>query len=209
MKKIKRLNTILCLLLVFMLSISLIACKHSDVYPLTVHFSSTTATTTPWFLLIKACGGELFDENWEPLFDKKDSAGYKSMELLMKSLNEYKIIDPASVGLKGNDIVDSYKAGKSKIVDEVEVIPVPGKDYKSRTYGLQEALAIPSYSKHKEAAAEFIKWLNKPENVKRLFVEMGIFPNHKSAIEQLAKESKMPEADTVLKVMHNIECLFP
>lgn len=130
-------------------------------YPLTVPFSATTATTTPWFLLTKAYGGELFDENWETLFDKKDSAGYKAMELLMKSLHEYKIIDPASVGLKGNDIVDSYKAGKStidfagwsgnvslyknpkksKIVDEVEVIPVPGKDGKSRTYGLQEALA--------------------------------------------------------------------
>ncbi len=201
------------------------ACK----YPITVPFSATTASTTPWFLLTKAYGGELFDENFEPLFDKKGSPGYKAMEFLMKGLHEYKVIDPASVGLEGKEVVEVFKEGnaaidlagwsgnitlyknpeKSKIADDVEVIPVPGVHGKSRTYGLQEALGIPAASENKEAAAEFIKWLNKPENVKKLFLDMGIFPNHLSTVSELNNEGNLPGGETISKVLPTIENLFP
>ena len=197
-------------------------------YPIAVPFSATAATTTPWFLLTKEYGGDLFDENWKPLFESKDSSGYKAMEFLIKGLNEYKVIDPASIGLKGEDVVSEFKEGKgaidlagwagnvslytnpkeSKIVDKVGVIQVPGLEGKSRTYGLQEGLGIPVASKNKEAAAAFIKWLNKPEIVKQLFTELGIFPNHQSAISDLVKEGKLFGGETILKVMPTIEPLF-
>lgn len=198
-------------------------------YPLAVPMSATSATTTPWFLLTKAYGGELFDENWEPLFEEKDSPGYKAMEFLIKGVTEYKIIDPASVGLEGTDIVEGFKEGKgaidlagwagnvssytnpeeSKIASDVEIIKVPGINGKSRTYGLQEGLGIPAASKNKEAAAEFIKYLNKSENVKKLFLDLAIFPNHQSTIAELVEEDKLPGGETVLEVMPTIEPLFP
>jgi multiple sugar transport system substrate-binding protein len=206
-----------------------IKAKGIDQYPFIVPFSATSATTTPWFLLTKSFGGELFDQNWEPLFESKDSAGYKAMDYLVKGLFVNKVIDPASIGYKGTDVVENYKQGigtidlagwagnvqdyknpeKSKVANEVEVIKVPGINGKSRTYGLQEAVGIPAASKNKEAAAEFIRWLNTPQNVKRLFLELGIFPNHKSTISELVKEDKLPGGETVLEVMPTIEPLFP
>lgn len=206
-----------------------IKAKGIDQYPLTVPFSATSATTTPWFLLTKSFGGELFDQNWEPLFESKDSAGYKAMDYLAKGLLVDKVIDPASIGYKGTDVVDNFKEGKgtidlagwagnvqdyknpekSKIAGGVEIIKVPGIDGKSRTYGLQEAIGIPAASKNKEAAAEFIRWLNTPQNVKRMFLDIGIFPNHQSTISELVKEGKLPGGETVLEVMPTIEPLFP
>ncbi|MEN6325399.1 MAG: sugar ABC transporter substrate-binding protein [Syntrophomonas sp.] len=198
-------------------------------YPLMVPFTATGATTTPWYLLTKAYGGELLGQNHEPLFAAKDSAGYKAMEFLIKGLKDYKVIDPASIGWKGTDVVDNFKAGQgaidlagwagnvtaysnvkeSKIADSVQVIKVPGLNGKSRTYGLQEGLAIPAQSKNKEAAVEFIRWLNTPENVEKLFIDKGIFPNHLSTISKLAADGKIPGGQTMVEVLPTIESLFP
>ncbi|WP_392486774.1 ABC transporter substrate-binding protein [Haloimpatiens sp. FM7315] len=197
-------------------------------YPITIPFSATAGTTTPWFLMTKAYGGDLFDENFKPLFLDKDSAGYKAMDFLIKGLKDYKIIDPASVGMQGTDVVESFKNGnsaidlagwagnvssytnpkESKIADTLEVIQVPGLNGKSRTYGLHEAIGIPAASTKKDAAAEFIKWLNKPEVVKKLFIELGIFPNHQSTIDQLIKEKKLYGGEAISKAMPTIEPLF-
>ena len=196
-------------------------------YPVSVPFSATAGTTTPWFLLTKSYGGELFDKNWEPLFEAKDSPGYQAMAFLISGLKDDKVIDPASVGYQGTDIVDRFKVGKgaidlagwagsvstytnpkeSQIVDNVQVIKVPGINGNSRTYGLQEAVGIPSASKNKEAAAEFIKYLNTPEVVEKLYNDLGIFPNHQSTISELVKEKKLP--DVMLEVMPTIQPLFP
>ncbi|NLX02899.1 MAG: sugar ABC transporter substrate-binding protein [Syntrophomonadaceae bacterium] len=198
-------------------------------YPLLVPFTATGATTTPWYLLTKAYGGELLSETNEPLFASKDSAGYKAMEFLIKGLKDYQVIDPASIGWKGTDVVDNFKAGQgaidiagwagnvslytnpkeSKIVDSVQVIKVPGQNGKSRTYGLQEGLSVPAKSKNKEAAVEFIRWLNTPENVEKLFIDKGIFPNHHSTIVKLANEGKLPGGQTMVEVLPTIESLFP
>ncbi|WP_251862376.1 extracellular solute-binding protein [Clostridium sp. Marseille-Q2269] len=196
-------------------------------YPILLPLSATSATTTPWFMLTKAYGGELFDNNWNPLFAKKDSAGYKAMSWVM---NAYKdgLINPAVLDYKGTDVVDHFKKGDSSIdiagwagniteytkkdsaiASTVKVIQVPGTKDGSRTYGLQEGVGIPTASKHKEAAAKFIKWINKEKFMENLFTEDGIFPNHASTITALTKANKMPQGNTIKEAMSTIQPLFP
>lgn len=196
-------------------------------YPISLCLSATEGTTTPWFLLTKAFGGELFDEEWNPLFEDKNSAAYKAMSFIMDGLHKYKVIDPASIELEGQDVVDNFKQGigaidlagwsgnvqgytdekTSKIAKTVEIINVPGVNENSRTYGLQEGIAIPAKSKNKEAAAEFIKWLNRTEIVEKLYTEYSIFPNHKEVVKKLSDDNKIAQGEKVIQAMDTIELL--
>lgn len=198
-------------------------------YPLGLPLSATEGSATPWYLMTKAFGGELFNKNWEPEFESPDSAGYKAMEFIIKGLTEDKVIDPAAVGLKDVDVINAFKAGKSAIdlagwsgnislykdaekstiSEQVKMIPVPGAGGKSRNFGLIEAMGIPKASKQKEAAVEFIKWINESENVKKIYLELGLLPNHKSALVELNEEGKLHEGDTLIKVLPTVEPLFP
>ncbi|WP_130863550.1 ABC transporter substrate-binding protein [Bacilliculturomica massiliensis] len=197
-------------------------------YPVALPLSAVAATTTPWFMLTKSYGGELFDENYQPLFLEKDSAGYRAMNWIMTGLSEG-LIDPASLDYQGMDVVDRFKLGqgsidiagwagnvteyfnseKSQISDSVEVIKVPGAEGVSRTYGLLEGVGIPAASEHKGAAAEFIKWINRPEFVESFFVDYGIFPSSQAVIDKLVGEGKIPGGEVVSEVLGTIEPLFP
>lgn len=196
-------------------------------YPIALPLSATSATTTPWFMLTKAYGGELFDDDWNPLFLEQDSAGYKAMSWVMNAYNEG-LVNPAALDYKGTDVVDHFKNGDgsidiagwagniteytkddSAIADTVKVIQVPGTEDGSRTYGLQEGVGIPSASEHKEAAVAFIKWINEESFMETFFTDYGIFPNHASTIEALTKADAMPQGETISKAMETIEPLFP
>ncbi|MEI6100555.1 MAG: extracellular solute-binding protein [Eubacteriales bacterium] len=196
-------------------------------YPIMLPLSATSATTTPWFMLTKAYGGELFDANWNPLFLAKDSAGYKAMSWVINAYKEG-LVNPAALDYKGTDVVDHFKNGDgsidiagwagnvteytkddSKIAKTVKVIQVPGTETASRTYGLQEGVGIPSASTHKEAAVAFIKWINQEPFMEKFFTDYGIFPNHASTIKALTEANKMPQGETVSKAMETIEPLFP
>ncbi|MGL5255740.1 MAG: extracellular solute-binding protein, partial [Proteocatella sp.] len=200
----------------------------AEEYPISLPLSATAGTTTPWFMLTKSLGGELFDENMNPMFLEKDSAGHKAMEWIMTGLNEG-LINPASLDYQGMDVVDRFingegsidiagwagnvteyfNAEKSKISESVKVVKVPGADGNSRTYGLLEGWGIPSASEHKEAAAEFLKWVSREEFIESFFLDYGIFPSSKNVMDKLIADGKIPGGDTVSEVLGTIEPLFP
>ena len=115
-------------------------------YPIGLPLSATEGTTTGWFTLVKAFGGYLFDEDWNPLFVEKDSAGYQAMAFIINSYKEDELIDSANLTLNNIDVYDNFKAGgsaidlagvpglferyknpeKSSIANDVEIMPVPG-----------------------------------------------------------------------------------
>lgn len=193
-------------------------------YPISIPLSSTAGTTTPWFLLTKTYGGELFDENFEPTFTDPQSPSYKAMEWIATAIRE-ELINPAAISMQGTDIVDRFKKGEgsfdlagwagnvtmykdgeqSEIANEVEVVKVPFVG-NTRSYGLHEAIGIPSASENKEYAIEFIKYLNRPEILERLFDDMGIFPNHQTTIDKAIEDGKLPKVFG--EVMPTIEPLF-
>ena len=200
----------------------------AEEYPISLPLSADAGTTTPWFMLTKSMGGELFDENYKPIFTDKESAGYKAMKWVMEAYKE-ELVNPAAVDYQGTDVVDHYKnadgsidiAGwsgnvteyfneeKSSIANDVEVIKVPGANGKTRTYSLLEGVGIPSSSEHKEAAAEFIKYINTEEFLKTFFTDYGIFPSSKKVIDSLIESGELPGGKIVSEVLGTIEPLVP
>ncbi len=198
--------------------------KGVEDFPIAMPLSASAGATTPWFLLTKTYGGELFDENWNPTFTDKNAPSYKAMEWIAAAAKE-ELINPAAISLQGTDIVERFKKGEgsfdiagwagnissyknpeeSDIAESVEVVKVPFVG-KSRSYGLHEAIGIPSASENKEEAMEFIKYLNRPDVLEKLFYEMGIFPNHQTTIDKAIADEKLPAVFG--EVMPTIEPLF-
>lgn len=198
-------------------------------YPIGLPLSATEGTTTGWFTMVKALDGQLFDEDWNPLFAEKDSEGYQAMELIINSLKEDELIDPANLSLNNIDVYDNFQAGesaidlagvpglferyknpeKSAISEDVDMMPVPGIQEEIHTFSLPEAYGIPAASENKEAAVEFIQWMTKPENVKRLYTELEWLPNRLSVLEELNEQDDLSGGDTLLEVFTHEEPLFP
>lgn len=197
-------------------------------YPIGLPLSATEGAATPWYLLTKAYGGELFNENFEPTFISSDSAGYKAMEFIIKGYKEKEIIDSSAVGIKDTDVIENFKNGdyavdlagwsgnlslyqneeESKIAESIELISVPGVNGNSRTFGLVGGLGIPSQSKNKKEAAEFIKWLIQPEQTKRLYKEFGVLPNRNSVLKSLHEDGDLFGGEEILKIVPTVEPLF-
>ncbi|WP_167815167.1 ABC transporter substrate-binding protein [Sporolactobacillus shoreae] len=197
-------------------------------YPIGLPLSATEGTATPWYLLTKSFGGDLFDSNFKPEFTDKNSAGYKAMAFIISGLKQQKIIDPAAVSLKDTDVISNFQHGKtavdlagwvgnmslyqnkakSTVANSAVMIPTPGENGKSRTFGLPEGLGIPKASTHKEAAAKFIQWIIQPKQLTEIYSSLGLLPNRQSVLQELDKEGKLSGGKTVIKVMPTVEPLF-
>ncbi len=76
---------------------------HPDEHSITNVFYSMVYSYEP---------GSLFTDDLEPIFNKEGSAAYKALDWLDKALNEWEIMDPASLQLKEIDVYKSMQAGK-------------------------------------------------------------------------------------------------
>jgi len=196
-------------------------------YPLGVPLSPSEGAATLWYLLTFAHGGELFDKDWKPLFTTPDSAGYKALAFEVDMLKQG-LIDPASTGLKDTDVHQMFADGKvtfdlgvgpgyigtfedktkSKVAGNTQVGLVPTVSGKTVSYGLPEALAIPTSSEHKEAALAFVKWMTSQEEETKLFDEVGMFPTRNSAFEAVSRAGKMLDGDVLVEQAGTVGPLF-
>jgi multiple sugar transport system substrate-binding protein len=196
-------------------------------YPIGLPFSATEGSSTAWYLLTKAFGGELFSDKFEPLFVAPDSAGYKAMAFEIQALKDG-LIDPASTGLKDVDIQELFKNGKitfdvagwagniavysdatkSQVAKDVAAALMPSTTGKSRTFGLPGAAGIPVTSKNPEVALAFINWLMQPENQVESYLSLGNLPTRTSVLQKLNADGKLYEGDKLLQQAAVVEPLF-
>ena len=59
------------------------------------------------------------------------------------------------------------------------------------SFGLPEGLSIPVTAKHKDAAAAFIEWWQKPANAISIYKKEGNLPCGASVIKQLAASGEL------------------
>jgi multiple sugar transport system substrate-binding protein len=196
-------------------------------YPIGLPLSASEGASTAWYLLTKAFGGELFDKDLKPLFASPDSAGYKAMAFELQLLKDG-LVDPAAVSLKDSQINETMfaqgttsimiagepgrlgqfaDATKSKIVGQFEAILVPTVDGKTRSFGLPEALGIPTSSEHKEAALAFVKWMTSHDYQIKNF-NAGFLPTRTSALNDLNKTGKLTSGDTLVGQAPTVGPLF-
>lgn len=196
-------------------------------HPIGLPLSASEGTSTAWYLMTKVFGGELFDDNFEPLFVDKDSAGYKAMEFEISAIKEG-LIDPSSTGLKDVEIHELFKSGKitfdvagwagnlsvytdpdkSQVADGAAAALMISTIGKARTIGLPEAVGIPTGAANKEGALAFINWLLEPATQIAAYETLGNLPPRLSVLEQLNADGKLVEGDVILAQAALVEPLF-
>lgn len=196
-------------------------------YPIGIPMSTYETTSTTWYLLTKAFGGELFDKDGKPLFTAPDSAGYKALAFEMQLLKDG-LISPAAPGLRDVQVHEQFTGGQisiefsgepgalpmhnnpklSKIAGHAKAALVPAADGRSRTFVLSEAYGIPKTSEHPDAALAFIKWITAPEQQIRIYEQAGNMPTRTSVLKQLNAEGKLESGDVMIAVIPSIEPLF-
>lgn len=201
--------------------------KSGIAHPIALPLSASEGTSTAWYLLTKAFGGDLFNAAMQPEFTSPDSGGYKALDWIVKAVKAG-LIDPASTGL--TDVqVQAFLAGgqtaidlagwagnlavyndptKSKVAGHVVAALMPSASGRSRSFGLPEALGIPTNAAHKGAALAFIDWWMKPSVQISAYQALGDLPTSTAALNDLSKEGKLPSGKVLLQQIPTVEPLF-
>lgn len=196
-------------------------------YPIGLPLSATEGTSTAWYLLTKAFGGDLFDKDFNPLFTDKDSGGYKALAFEIGALKDG-LIDPAATGLKDVEVQEVFKAGKltfdvagwagnlsvysdpakSQVANDVAAALMPSTTGKSRTFGLPEAVGIPTGAANAKAAEAFITWMAMPQNQIAAYEALGNLPPRMSVLRALNEQGKLKQGDVLLEQAALVEPLI-
>lgn len=196
-------------------------------YPIGLPLSATEGTSTAWYLLTKAFGGDLFDKDFKPLFTDKDSGGYKALAFEIGALKDG-LIDPAATGLKDVEVQEVFKAGKltfdvagwagnlsvysdpakSQVANDVAAALMPSATGKSRTFGLPEAVGIPTGAANAKAAQDFITWMTMPQNQIAAYEALGNLPPRMSVLRALNEQGKLKQGDVLLEQAAVVEPLI-
>jgi multiple sugar transport system substrate-binding protein len=197
-------------------------------YPLSIPMGATEGGVTPWYLLTLAMGGQLFDENNNPVFSDPSSAGYKALQWEADAVKNG-WVSPGSVSMDDSVAFNKFTAGEnasvlatgpgnmpvandpkqSSIAGKADLGLVPGIDGPGGSFGLPEGLSIPVTAKHKAAAAAFIEWWERPENAIAIYKTQGSLPCGAAALKQLSDSGQLQGGEVVTAELPHVGPLFP
>jgi multiple sugar transport system substrate-binding protein len=146
-------------------------------------------------------GGSFFDEAGNPTFN--DAIGVETLQFIIDTLYKYEIANPISLEVEKQACLQPFIAGEepynwnwqfmypitqdpksSKIVEYSKYALIPmekGAKYSGFVAG--GAIAVNPYSKNKEAAISYTKFIGSSNNTIKLFKEKGWLPWYKSFYE--------------------------
>ena len=196
-----------------------------DEYPLTIPLTADYSSSKNWIMLNFALGGELFDENYQPLFVSE--AGLKALELMVSNLGV--IIDPAMIDTTDVDIPSIFMTGRgvftiygyagllylcdpnnNENADDFGPMLIPGsEENRSGTVYMADAICMSSLSENKEAAWEFIKYCLSDETLTAQFKSLGNPPAKKSLLSTLEKQGLLKFGDVSNEQSKYIKPIFP
>jgi len=158
-------------------------------------------------------GGRIMDEEDNITFNNDESV--LALEKIVE-LNELGVVDPASFGIgegpvkrarwiQGNDAMEwgwaadynlSNTSKQSKIAGEVGAALIPSIVTSGALTG-SEGYAISKFSKNKEAAFEFLKFMSRPEIQKDMTIRTGWYPVEQSVFQDSEVREKNPLIEVV------------
>ena len=179
-------------------------------FPIGLDLSASEDTSTGWYALTKAAGGEVVTSTGEPGFTSPNSGGAQALSFMLKLYQEG-LVSPGSTSARPGqaetafnnnqvavDLVDSPgSAAASNFVgtpvahNKILFIALPGSTAgQMGTFGLPEGLGIPMQSTNKGAAAMFIEWWE--EDAQQIMEwtdakDMGNLPAQVSALQKLVQ----------------------
>ncbi len=154
-------------------------------YPLEIPFAAATGLTNYWYEVTAAFGGHLFNASDKPLFTSPSSPGYKALQWMV---NAYKdgLVAPGNIDTTdfegftamaqntaasvvqdhAGNVATLYNVkSDSKVVGQIEYIPVPGVS--GPTFSVAagpDGWGIPATANNVAGAVKFIDWFSETKN---------------------------------------------
>lgn len=193
-------------------------------YPFTMPMNADESATTSMMWMAYARSGQVFNDdgtlNEEAVMDALD---------FEKKLVDEGFTDPASKTASGMDCYRKITAGEASfmvgptkfvgisnneeecsVVGQIEAILLPGRDGTSeQTMPLPEAVGVTKFSKHKDAAKEFVSWYTSADTQKELFAANSSIPTRNSVLEELIDDGTIENAGAMLEEAKLIKSPFP
>lgn len=202
--------------------------KHVAQYPMTMALGATEGGITPWYLLTLSMGGQLFDADNKPVFGAPGSVAHKALEFEINAVKQG-WLPAGAVTTDDGPAADKFTGGaasialtsgpgslvtandktQSKIAPNAKAALMPGLTGAGPTLGLPEGLGIPSTSKHKAAAAAFIKWWESTPAQLQLYKQAGFLPCSGTALASLSKSGDLQGGPVVAEAVTHVTPLFP
>ena len=170
----------------------------SNFYGYVIRGKATNPASSDSLPILWSFGGDIFDTSWKVTLDSTESID--AITFLTQTLKKY-----AEPGAANTDAADRDRLisigqalqsttwpaevtgvveaqGVSQVIGKMAYIPIPkGKSGKGIGMMGNWLLGVPKGSKNGSAAADFIKWLIKPENMKT-YVQNGGIPTRTSLL---------------------------
>jgi multiple sugar transport system substrate-binding protein len=187
----------------FMKTAEIIKQKGVEQFPV-----SFAAISWSWYLIALSKGDSLFDGKLEPTFNGPNAKGRIAMRFLVELYKKQLITpeqltqrDPHSVFSGGVGTLHQSWLGahaffnnpkSSKQAPDVRYMLLPEEHW---TWGFDAAIGISKFSKNKELAWEFVKFILGPENQEHLFDAFGLAPARESVRKKInqAGKNQQPE----------------
>lgn len=168
---------------------------------------ATNPVVADFLPILWSFGGDVFDENWNVIFDNQQSLA--AVKFLLEDLKSVAQADPASTDAADRDrlmaIGQGYESSTwpgeintavlgegSTVVGKVGFIPIP-KGPSGKGVGMMGnwMLGIPKASKNQQAAADFIKWMLQADTQKT-YAQNGGIPSRTSVLKDASLAEKNP-----------------
>ena len=189
--------------------------------------AATEGGVTPWYLLTLANGGNLFDNNFKPTFQKPGSAGYKALQFEALAVKKG-WVSPGAVSLDDATAFDKFTAGQTAIVlatgpgnlvtandkSQSSIAGQAGGGARAGSTGPRPRSACPRASRFRSPPStrpppRFIEWWQKPANAISIYEKEGNLPCGASVIKQLAANGKLAGGQVLAQELKLVKPLFP
>lgn len=167
--------------------------------------------TVDWVMFTADLGGKLFDQAGNPVFH--EGGALAALQLMVDMINKHQIVDPAALTLRGGgtrrDLLTGGKAcfaylwsfplvvmndpAKSPLAGQFEAALAPAGPGGPYSVAGPMAFAVSAFSRHKDAAWEFIQGLAGPEGHKFMFLQEGTAPGYRSVLQDPEVAKKLAE----------------
>jgi len=168
--------------------------SHPDIAPLALYFNNdgNRQNLFIWLNFLWAAGGDVFNDDCTPAWTSEEALKATEDYIALHTVHE--VTNPNSVAFVEQDARQSFMQGKSAMIpvwwwaysgfynpdsstltkDQVAFAGMPSYQGTTKTYAISMPFSISEYSKNKDAAWEFMKWLSNPDMDKANAVEREV-----------------------------------